>query len=409
MKNILKLFGCLFLSLHFLLGCQSFTMIKKLKSGKPKYQENISKIPFSLEGHKILVKITVNNSKKEYTFILDTGAMTSIDKGAADELGLEKGKEMSFMNDSVRIYLTTLNILKLGQMSVEDFTVPVIDIKSVFGKGLIIDGFIGSDFLRFFNITIDYYRKELLLSNHDITYDSLTVRYDFDLNVSFPAWFPKVNMILNDQIKEEGMIDTGSPFFLVLNTSLLDKIDESVKKQLIRSTGLIYQWPSTSPECNYILRMESITLGKLELNNIPVIFTDLPGPTSVSLIGKEFLDKFLITLNYPAEKLILYPRDNIIFKTNIFTTGLKLQKTDDNVLIKGFWEGSQADKKGLKVKDEVLSINNKNCSELDIKEINEILNDADIKIIELTINNAGKSEKILLRKEMLFSEINDSQ
>jgi len=341
-------------------------------------------------------------------FIFDTGALTFINQKAANELGFEKGNEMPTMKEDEKAYLTKPVSISLGEMKVEDFIIPIMDIQQVFSSGLIADGFIGSDFLRFFNTTIDYENKEIIIAKNYIKGENSKKKYQTKIETPFPFRFPTFNIEINDTIKVKGIIDTGSPYSIVFPLSYAEKIDGPLKKQLIKSKGCIAKWPGTSSDYNYLLRIQNLKIGEFEVKDIPVLFADLPKQFTSALIGKEFLDEFLIQINYPSNEMFLIPDKHLNFNTNIFTTGLALRKGKNNkTYIKGFWEGSAADNNLIKIKDEIISINGENTSELSIEDINNILEDNQIKDIELKIRDNKNFRTVILKKEMLFPEIVD--
>ncbi|MFH1851328.1 MAG: PDZ domain-containing protein, partial [Candidatus Neomarinimicrobiota bacterium] len=154
---------------------------------------------------------------------------------------------------------------------------------------------------------------------------------------------------------------------------------------------------------NYLWRVQKLELGELELTNLPVIFAELPNQLKTALIGKDLLDKFLITINYPEGDLILIPKGNHDLKTNIFSTGLALRKDKHNkTYVRGFWEDSPADNNSLQPADEIYAINNVETAELSIKEINAILENEQIHSIELKIKDGDNIRETVLNKKMLF-------
>jgi S1-C subfamily serine protease len=199
------------------------------------------------------------------------------------------------------------------------------------------------------------------------------------------------------------MIDTGSPFGFVLPISFVDRIRDSSKT---KSRGAMAEWPFTSTEYNYLVRIEHFTLGTLELQNIPVLLAELPANLSSPLIGKEFLSQFLVTLDYPANELILLPYNDEQFRNNLFSTGLALMKNEKKrTVVRGLWEGSPADKAGIQVGNEVLEINSKSTKDLSLREIDEILEDDAVETIELMVRFGETESGIILKKEMLFPVI----
>jgi predicted aspartyl protease len=410
MKNLFRHF-CLSLVILFLLTNCCFCQVEimqKFKSGEPIYSKEKSIIPFSLEGHKIMVKVKINKSPKEYSFLLDTGSLTFIDNATAEELGLQKGFEMPTMNDSSKAYITKLDSISLGDMKVKGFEVPIISIRAVLDSSFAMDGFIGSDFLRFFQTTFDYQNKRIILSQSPYVSLANAKEYRMKLDIPFPMRFPTLEIKLNDSISTSGMLDTGSPYELVLPISFLEKISPSTKSQLIKSKGVIAKWPSTTPEYNYLLRIEKLKLGELEIFNLPVIFAELPKQFTTAFIGKNLLEKFLATIDYPGKELILVPLEKIATPTNVFTFGFSIRKKSDNkTYVQGLWENSPADKAGLEVEDEIIEIAAKKTSDLSLSQINSILQDDKVLNIRLKIKRQNIVKTVDLQKETLFPVISN--
>lgn len=408
MKKLKTLIGLLIIFVILFSNCTQIEMMKKFKSGAPLAGQEKSLVPFKLKGHKILVKVRLNNSKKDHQFLLDTGALTIVDKKTAEEFGIKKGANIPTMNKSEQAYLSELDSIALGGVKVQKFIVIVMDIQRVFGPALMVDGLIGSDFLRFFNVTIDHKNKKLILSQN-IKNSPINMKkgqYLMDLKYTFPTRFPLVHLKISKDFEIDGIIDTGSPYSLVLPLSYADKFDDSTKKQLIKSTGLMAEWPSTTSNYNYLLRTDSIKIEGIKINDLPVIFAELPQSfKDKALIGKNFLDKYLTTIAYPNNKLLLRPIQNEKLQTNLFSAGLRLtKKPNKKTYVRGFWQGSPADNRDIQIGDEVVSINGCKTSELPIEQINRILNDDSIQKIVLEIKDKNKSRKVELRKRMLFPE-----
>ena len=404
MKKILIVISIIMV--FFILSCTYFEMMKKLKSGIPVYGKDISVIPIDLRGHKIYVKVKINDGQKEYNFILDTGALTMLDEQTAKELDLEKGAKIPVGEDAHLV--NTKMLLGLGDMKVKDFIIPMIDLPEASGSDPNIDGFIGSDFLRFFRLTIDYKQERIILSRNNDSLDFPEGAYKIRIKKHTPLQFPLAKCKIDGNIEADGMIDTGSPFAIVFPLTLIEKQNFSNESHLIKSTGIMAKWPFTSSDDNYLARIKSFKMGTLEIKNLPVIYAELPGNISYPLLGKEFLSQFLITINYPDDEMILVPNEETEFKTNLFSTGLELIKDkNDKTVVRGFWNGSPSDKGGIQLNDEVLEINSEIAKDLSLREINYILNNDKIENIKLLIKNSEGEGIVILRKELLFPEIDD--
>jgi predicted aspartyl protease len=383
-------------------GCLPIVMMKKFKSGKPVLHAESSSIKMILDGHKMLVKVVVNDNSEEFVFLLDTGAMTMISSRVAEKLKIEKGRKLPG-GDAVHLAKPLISI-RMGDAEVRDFKVPIIDLGDVFDSEQEFDGFIGSDFLRFFRVTMNYQEEFVTIESSSENSVNIPGTFEMDIKKAFPFKFPLAAMMMEDSMEVEGMIDTGSPFSIVCPLSMLEKQDLSVRKSY-KAKGSIVKWPFTKSLDNYLIRAESLEMGDLEVKNIPVIYADLPNKTSSSLIGEGFLSNFVITIDYPEDKMFLTPIENMEFEHNIFSIGVELKQEENIVSVKGLWEGSPADLAGLKVGDKVLKVNSVDADNSSISDIREILTDRSIKNVELLIENEDGVRSLNIKKEFLFSEI----
>ena len=401
MKNLIPKITVIIITLFLASGCTQIEMMKKLNSGQAVIQGKTDiTVPFDLRGHAIIVKVKINENPREYNFILDTGAITFINEETANELDLEQGIEVPTWNDTVKARLVETETISLGNAKVKNLTTVMFDFVKYTGFQKI-DGFIGSDFLRFFKVTIDYNNRVLTLSHNTEPIESVDAGYLLEIEKPLPIRAPMVECEINETLTADAMIDLGSPHCVVLPLSLLDKLSgEDIP--LIKSIGIVAQWPQSTTDESFLSRIESLKFGNLEIENIPVLIADV----NDILLGEDFLSQFLITINYPAKQLLLLPLDNMRFKHNIFSTGLALEKDDDNrTVVKGFWEGSPADKSGIQVGDEIIEINSINVSELALFEISSILKDDTVQEIELLINTEPGEKKVILKKETLLPEL----
>ena len=408
MKYYLKKTGAICSLLFIISSGLTAQTINYFNSGKPVMEKENSSIPFDLYGHIIFVEVKINDSQKAYNFLFDTGALCFIDEKAADELHLEKGMEMPTMGEIPKAYLTKSPVqISLGDVKVKDLIVPISDFSNFLksGHGPQMDGFIGSDFLRFFKVTIDYRKKVLIFSSNSGSSDPPCDGYKIKFENHFPIRAPMAEIEIDREIKIKGMIDTGSPYLIVCPLALMEDQDFLKGRKFIMSEGIMAKWPISDIDKNYLSRFKSLKIGSLEIRNIPVLFAN----TGNVLIGRDFLDQFIVTINYPANELILRPNGKPAFESNLFSAGLALERIEENnkTVVRGFWKGSPADKSGFKVGDEVLEINSKKAKDLSYFEIKSILNNDTIPIIELLIKCDEGVREIVLNKEMLFPEIED--
>jgi hypothetical protein len=371
--------------------------------GDPVFHREKSVIPFELRGHKIYVPIKLQQSGKIYRFILDTGAFSSIGENVAEELQLNRGTALDAGSEMKRAYLVKEKVsIRLGDMELENFRIISMDYSYFYQTDPELDGFLGSDFLKYFYVAIDYRTRELTLSRYPLPSVSYTQKYQVRLQTNNAASLPKLQCQVNDRWSWTGLIDSGAPFTIVFPLSLINKQDWR-NSPLVESVGVVASWPNSPIQKNYLTRIESLQIGELELHNIPVIFSN----TEDIIVGQELLSQFLIYLNYPENELSLYPVGKIFMKSNYFSCGLSLNKTADNrTLIGAIWKGSAAERADLSLNTEVIKINNQSAESLELSVINRILNDDRIATIELVIKEGYRERTVQLKKAPLLPENN---
>lgn len=150
-------------------GCSTFHAISLVRGGESHVRaDEETVVPFELSGHIILVKGRINDSGHDYTFMMDTGALTVIGKGVADDLGLAEEVVVE-MRDSAEgkedVHLTKLKNISMGGFKAECISAAVFDMGRIRClTGIRLDGIIGSNFLHLFKVKIDYQKRLVTLS-----------------------------------------------------------------------------------------------------------------------------------------------------------------------------------------------------------------------------------------------------
>jgi hypothetical protein len=388
----------------FLIGWQYSLaqMHSSFKTGNPIFHSNNYIIPFQLRGHMIYVKVKLNNSSKNYNFILDTGAFTSIDEETSTELGLEKGFAYATSGKIKSAYQLKDGVtIALGEVVVQNFKISMMDLAFFKQSQPHLDGFLGSNFLRFFNVLIDYQKKQISLSRSPEYRQSAHKTYRMKLNTNNQAGLPKIACQVNYYWQAQALIDTGSPFAITFPLSFCEKFSRSERQDFIESKGVFASWPWTQIEKNYLGKIKSIKLGDLEINNLPVLFAN----TEDIILGKEFLDQFMVCLNYPAHEAVFYLTSRLRFNKNYFSSGLKLKKDAyGRTVVEAIWADSPASRRGIDVDDEIIKINEREAKNLSESDIYRILNDDRIAKIQLVLKKSYRQETVILQKRGLLPQ-----
>jgi len=123
-------------------------------------------VPIRIVKNAIYVNATLN--QKEYiTLLLDTGAShTIITPDVAELLGISpkkdapKGTITLIGGKTIEVPVVSLSKIKVGDAVVNNLMVGVY---SVFPNAPLVDGILGTDFLRHFTVTVDHHTRQLRL------------------------------------------------------------------------------------------------------------------------------------------------------------------------------------------------------------------------------------------------------
>lgn len=349
-------------------------------------------VPFEMLGHLIIVKTNINGSENDYNFVVDTGALTFIDKEVAAALGLKQKGMMA-----------KVNTLDLNGFRIENiFCFTTFDFQHFDALGTPLHGIIGSNLLERFTVTLDF-------KAHAITFSGDTTSLEQSADGFYLKFrnHPVNNAPIVDckigQKSIEAMIDTGQPNTLVLPLESFEEYKNAGMNEYIKSRGLMEEWPGTTVDYNYLARLKILKLGDLELKNAVCLFGQIPQMLSMPLIGNNFLSQFTLIFNYPKDELLMIPYEDMKFKDNRYSIGLNPDiREDGEIIIKGVWENSPADSAKLEVGDTILSFNARNVTPDNLIELINLLNDDTTESVTVEALNQGRKRTVELRKAMLF-------
>lgn len=395
----------LFIVIFMSSGCTLFKAIKIINGGNTEDNaKEDSRILFSLHGHLILVKVKLNNDEHERTFVADTGAITAISKTLADTMQFQNSVEI-LGRDSTgaekEIQLVEIESLKIGNNEIKNCGAGIFDFSLLErAMGIKVDGILGSNVLRFFNTKIDYKNKIILLSQNTQPLGFGRYRMPFEQDMKY-GFAPVVQIKIEDRYTIDGLIDTGyDGCVAAIPATLIKKLNYPTKKiKGVGGGGLIDV--DTGGE---LLKLRILEVGNMvRVSNIPVQSTKI----EKVLLGKKFLEKFIVTINYLTNELALEPlEENLKFDDNIFDIGIHVLDDEQNkAKIIGMLQDSPAEKAGIRLGDEILKVNKKHIRDYSKPELieNIVLND-EVNHIELNINRDGMEMIFNLDKAFVFEE-----
>jgi hypothetical protein len=135
---------------------------------EPRCPGNIPSLPFHLVQDSLIIVPVVINHTGPYEFLLDTGTrFTTVNPSLATELHLKTQDSIGVHGVGFSMYASFayLDLLEAGSHSIANHPVVVEDLKPLRAADLRFRGSIGGDFLRHFDVLLDYEHSMLCLDD----------------------------------------------------------------------------------------------------------------------------------------------------------------------------------------------------------------------------------------------------
>lgn len=307
----------------------------------------ITTIPFETINGWIVIKVKINDQENvEYPFVFDTGAVSSVEPDIAKDLQVLRSFTTTDMNDveSSASSLVNLSKLTIGKRTYTNtgFLISHHELTKCHG----IKGIIGYNILKDCVFKINYKNQTITIANNE---DSINVS-DFH-SIKMTSDFRRM-MHLKLKSKSgniTALLDTGAPNSIYLDKTLKKGFSGS---QLLQERIMyIVAANSSVLDTISIYRAHNLKLGKYNVTKNEIIFT-----RNDNTVGNEFLSGF--------EEVIINATDNRLYlsKKEMPSREPKLKNLDiswkDGIFtITSLAVNSQPQKLGLKINDQVTSIN----------------------------------------------------
>lgn len=400
----MKRFVIFVLPLVALSACANLRAVRTICSGDAAFVPGPCEVPFEQEGHFLIVQVRLNGSDAPHEFILDTGAFTVIDDDLAASLGLTSAASVTGRDTSGSgrsIGLVTLDSVNLGGAVVHDCGTSVFDLDRVDSLSAHkIEGLLGSNFLKFFRVEIDYAKGVVTLSPGGTAAEPVSNAVSIPFRVSPEyAFAPMFECLLNGAYRVSFVVDTGAPNAVTFPKRLFEKLAAQAGGHVVRSTGAVAGGAFGNSSAVTLLRLASFEAGTLVFTNVAAMSVDM----NVGLLGKDFLSKFRVVIDYPSKVLTLVPAGDTALPADFFSTGIAAQPDSLGTLaVTGLWVPSAASENGVAVGNRILSVNGTSTTNISLMRFQEIMSDPDVKEYRLEMSGEGGERTITLKKEGLL-------
>ena len=153
-------------------------------------------------------------------------------------------------------------------------------------------------------------------------------------------------------------------------------------------------------ESIFIKSLDNFEIGNMSIPNEVAHYAK---SNNYNLIGTEIAKHFIVTLNFKDKELFLTPIDKM--EEPKLSFGFNLNRNDKNMYVSRVYKDGSADKKGLKLNDVIISINDEKFNEASYCDfydyINELLKGNEN--IKLGIERNNELQTINIAKRDLFN------
>jgi len=347
----------------------------------------------------VMLKIPAVVFDQSHNFVVDSGCSTTIlDPLLAKRLGAPKGQKIA---EALYHSDLTLNVYAAPNIRVGAMVLPVTTVAEAnlrmarLISGDECSGVLGMDVLSQYVVTLDFSREQFYLSSEAPSaesVDSTSVPM-----IALGGGHYGVAAVLNDSHRLTLSIDSGTSTSISLNRQDWKTVFGNDSQRIGRIscfTGL-----GNSVQVNQTVRLKSLRIGSNLYRNL--LCTCLPNPSSASRIGLGLLRRNLVTLDFPNKRLQLIERSQMPQEQDDMS-GLHLLRENGAVTVYAVDLGSPADRAGIKVGDQILSLNGERSIQLKMQQIRYILQQQDGMKIEVALNREGKSFSTVLMLKSLI-------
>ena len=349
-------------------------------------------LPFGYVGKHILVAAQLPSAPQTIHLILDTGVRSPLlDWQLTSQIPLSHTLRLApqaLYGVLERISLAEAHFYQIGTFAVE-FSAPGQPLYCLSESGVI-----GGSVMRHGVWQIDYPHRTLTIAHDTSTLDHIhdAIALPFDL-VDFQ---PLVTLDVAGKTTIRALIDTGWHGSLHLSAQDLSPISSTHIRTMATAEGLVETLTGLAIARQQTIQLSRLSLGDLHLENFPVSVDVGPPLHPTALIGNDFLEHFIVTLDYANQQLYLLPTapSSELYPAPL-AYGFQAMLQGDRLLVTGLHHPSAAAQAGLQIGDQILSINGDRYTNLSADQscnlIHHPVGDRYTGNLQVTVARGGRS------------------
>lgn len=354
-------------------------------------------IPFEFTEKKIVLKLTLNNSKRVLRFLFDTGADgMGLKKSVADELGIvaKRQQQASVVGASTEIGIASGIDMHFDTLTIANQNSALFP---NFDEEL--DGLFGANFLRNYITAIDFDKSEIRLYTFgQFNYPTGGTAVALDYSQGVPGIKGEVKLNNQKVVQGDFHFDTGAGYPLILFGPSVNKhhLTDNFEVQYYSTN---YSMGHSSPVSSGIF--DYLKIGDLQLNYFTGTLQSYRegdekwSPAGDGSFGIELIRNFNCIINLADKQFYLTPNKNYFQPADFWLRDVQWGFDNGEMVIKQITTGSSAANSGASVKDVVMSINGIKAADFkNVDNIKKYLSAWKNSPLQLEINKFGKPWKV---------------
>lgn len=350
--KIAKFVCALFLTNAFAFAQSAKEQLSIANAAKLASTNFYDEVPFKDKLGYYTIQVKIDTTTYEYIF--DTGGFNTVTSEIMENAKLPTLMEVEVGSSNKiksKIKLSKIPSLQIGKTIFQDVGVFGFD----FTASPVINcytnaGLIGRSVIHKAIWQIDYRKSVLRISDNLAQMPSIDKGEKIKIELD-KTLLPFLKISINGK-QERFMLDLGFGGFV----SLTEKTASSLKFKntiAIEGEGNISA-NGVINEKSFVSLLENVQIGKTELKNQVGFYSK---SNNYNLLGAALAKYFIITLNFKDNELILTPYDQTEYSFETF--GFSVNADTSKIYVNKIFDGLNAQKAGLELNDELISINGK--------------------------------------------------
>ncbi|MGB8522702.1 MAG: PDZ domain-containing protein [Candidatus Acidiferrales bacterium] len=363
------------------------------------YSGNAAQAPATFIANLIFLPVRIDLGKPSLFELDSTAAATSVDPSRATDAALPNdASKTNLQNCVLNLPGVELPMSSLAVAAKKDFAAQM---------GVPYRGTLGADFFARFVVVVDYSRQTIQL------YDPATYTYSGaakGVQGTFAGTTPivkaKVSIPGQKTLEADFVVNTALDFPIVFSRTFTD--DHRISSAHFKTISASY--PSVDGGAKILLgRLKTIQLGGYTIEDPVAAFSQSNPPSGQSkniagAIGAGFLKRFLVTFDFPHQRIILEPNLQFNEFAEEDMSGLSIVakgpglKTFEIVRVQPGTPGAAA---GIHEGDVIAGIDEEPAADLTLTSIRELFRQVGHKY-KLLIERNGKTQEIVILMKRLI-------